>query len=91
LPVALRRGPARVCPVLTVFDFNSRAHEKFQRVSIGDASVSGFIGLANTLKLIFRGKFELPGAALLEWGQTVLGATIWHHGVTERQEAVASG
>jgi hypothetical protein len=53
--------------------------------------VSGFIGLANTPKLIFRGKFELPGAALLEWGQTVLGATIWHHGVTERQEAVASG
>ena len=52
---------------------------------------SVFIGLANIRKLIFRAKFELPGAALLEWGQTVRGAAIWHHGVTERQDTVAFG
>jgi hypothetical protein len=44
------------------------------------------MGLANIPKLIFRAKFELPGAALLEWEQTMRGAAIWHHGVTERQE-----
>ncbi len=50
-----------------------------------------FYRLANIWKLIFRAKFELPGAALLERGQTVRGAAIWHHGVTERQETVAFG
>jgi host factor-I protein len=86
-----RRRSARVCPVLILFVFNSHSHAIFQRVSIGQASAGVFIGLANIRKLIFRAKFELPGAALLEWGQTVHGAAIWHHGVTERQETVAFG
>ena len=77
-----RRRSARVCPLLILFIFNSHAHAIFQRVSIG---------LANIGKLIFRAKVELPRAALLEWGQTVRGAAIWHHCVTERQEPVASG
>lgn len=82
---------AAVCPVLTVFDFNLRAHAIFQRVSIRETNVSSFAGLENILKLISRAKFELPGAALLEWGQTMRGAAIWHHGVIERQEGVAFG
>jgi hypothetical protein len=49
-----------------------------------------FVGLANIPKPIFRANFELPGAALLEWGQTVRDAAIWHHGVSEREETVAS-
>ncbi|WP_370469690.1 RNA chaperone Hfq [Caballeronia sp. SBC2] len=56
-----------------------------------DTQVRVFIGLANIRKLIFRAKFELPGAALLEMGQAVGGATIWHHSVTERQDTVAFG
>ena len=50
-----------------------------------------FVGLANIPKWIFHANFELPGAALLERGQTVRGAAIWHHGVTERQETMAFG
>jgi hypothetical protein len=95
LPVVARRTarrlPARVCPVLILFVLNSHAHAIFQRVSIGHASLGVFTGLANIRKLISRAKFELPGAALLEWRQTVRGAAIWHHGATERQETVAFG
>lgn len=88
---AAGRRPAIVCPVLILFVFNGHAHSIFQWVSIGHTSVGAFIGLANIRKLIFRAKFELPGAALLEWGQTVRGAALWHHGVTERRETVAFG
>jgi hypothetical protein len=69
--------------VLTLFDFNSRAHAIFQRVSIGYANPGNVVGLTNIPKRIFRAKFELPGAASLERGQSMRGAAIWHHGIIE--------
>jgi hypothetical protein len=74
-----RRRPARVCPFLISLSFNRRARVLFQRVSIDRAVAGAFIGFAKIPKSIFRAKFELHGAALLERGQTVRSAMIWHH------------
>jgi hypothetical protein len=76
---AKRRWPARVCPFLISLSFNRRARVLFQRGSIDRAVAGAFMGLAKIPKLIFQAKFELRGAALLERGQTVRGAMIWHH------------
>src|SRR5882757_9381615 len=76
---AKRRWPARVCPFLISLSFNRRARVLFPRVSIDRAVAGAFIGLAKIPKSVFQAKFELHGAALLERGQTVRGAMIWHH------------
>jgi hypothetical protein len=76
---AKRRRPARVCPFLISLRFNRGARVLFQRVSIDPAVAGAFIGFAKIPKSIFRAKFELHGAALLERGQTVRSAMIWHH------------
>ncbi|MDN7177655.1 hypothetical protein M0D69_06400 [Caballeronia sp. SEWSISQ10-4 2] len=62
-----------------MLSFNRRARVLFQRVNIDHAVAGAFIGLAKIAKSIFQAKFELHGAALLERGQTVRGAMIWHH------------